>query len=376
MDKYREVIKGGVMYCELKREVFADVLGSVAQIVPVKSAFPLYQNILLEISAGKLKITGSDGDVFLRREMTLEGRSKEGGVLIRGQELNELVRQSPAEDIIISEEEKGVVVKAGKLRAYFTKFPREDFPSFPEMPADGPVEFPLALLFEMFDRCSFAVSSDDSRPVLTSINWEILKNESVMVATDSYRLACVSRKLKSNTRAKLLVSPKVISALPRGEDKVKVFFDPKMVGLQLEGMTVIARMVEGPYPDYERVIPKGYPNRAVVNRDELLAGARRAAVIARPIGRQLSLEFKTGSLVVRAENPDLGKSEEELECEYQGEQMTVGFNGNFLMETLRHISSEKVQIETSNPMAPVLFKPAEMQPDAEDLFILMPIRLD
>ncbi len=363
------------MYCELNREIFADVLGSVAQIVPAKSAFPVYQNVLVEIVDGKLRLTGSDGDVILRKETKLEGKSKNGSALVKGHELANLVRQSPGEDVVISGDEN-VVVTTGKLKASFLRFPPEEFPPFPELPGEGPIEFPLALLFEMFDLCSFAVSTDDSRPFLTSINWEILKNESVMVATDSYRLICVTRKTKSNTRAKLLVSPKVLNALPRGEEKVRVFFDPKMVGFQLEDMTIIARMVEGPYPDYEKVIPKGYPNRAIVKRDELLAAARRAAVIARPVGRQLSLEFKTGGVVVRAENPDLGKSEEELECDYQGEQLNIGFNGNFLMEILRHISSEKVEIENTSPMAPVLFQPAEKRSDAEDLFILMPIRLD
>ncbi|MGQ9577723.1 MAG: hypothetical protein ACUVWQ_03785, partial [Candidatus Aminicenantales bacterium] len=129
-------------------------------------------------------------------------------------------------------------------------------------------------------------------------------------------------------------------------------------------------------PDYEKVIPKENPGRGVVKRDELIAVARRAAVIATSIGKPISLEFRSGGVAVRAENPDLGRSEEVLDCNYNGEPVRIGFNGNFLLEILRRIKDEDIRIEFSSPMAPVFLKPAAPKTEGEDLFILMPIRLD
>jgi DNA polymerase-3 subunit beta len=124
------------------------------------------------------------------------------------------------------------------------------------------------------------------------------------------------------------------------------------------------------------VIPKGYANRALVNRGQFSLVLRRATVIANPFAKQVSLEFKANGMVVRAENPDAGRSEEQMECQYQGEGLRVGFNGGYLLEILRHIATEELAIELSSPMAPAIFKPVDTREDAEELFVLMPLRLD
>lgn len=364
------------MHCELDRAVFAEVLGVVTQVIPARTTFPIYQNVLLEVAGGELTIIGSDGDTTIKKNVRLERESANGTALVRGRELTSLGHESSSETVVLDVDDNMLRVTSGRFKASLVQYPVEDFPPFPSLPEEGKVEFSVATLFEMFDACSFAVSKDDTRPAITGINWEISKNESRMVATDSFRLVCITRKIKSIVKAKLLLPPKVLGVLPRGGDKVKVYFDPKMVGFQLEDMTMVTRMIEGPYPDYEKVIPKENSGRVVVKRDELIAVVRRAAVIAASIGRPISLEFRRGGVAVRAENPDLGRSEEILDCNYDGETVRIGFNGNFLLEILRHIGGEGIRIEFSSPMAPVFLKPAEPKTEGEDLFILMPIRLD
>jgi DNA polymerase-3 subunit beta len=148
-----------------------------------------------------------------------------------------------------------------------------------------------------------------------------------------------------------------------------------MMGLVTENMVMVTRMIEGPYPDYERVIPKENPYRALVNRDGLMAAVRRAVIISQKLGNPISLEFQNNSITVRAEDPDIGKSEEVLDCQYEGELLRIGFSGNLLLEILRHITTEDVQIEFSSAMTPVFLKPTEQKSGDEDLFLLMPIRL-
>lgn len=364
------------MRCELNRDIFVDVLSNVVHILPSRTTTPVFENILLEVTGGELALTGADGNNVVRKEVALEGKSEDGKVLLKGKKLLELVRESHQPTVAIFSKDGEVTVESGRMRAALVSLPPDDFPPLPTFPEEVTIEFPLGLLFEMLDRCSFAVSRDEARPALTAINWEIYKNESRMVATDSYRLACVTRKIKSGTRAKMLLTPKAVDIIPRGEEKVKVSLDTRMVGFQLEGTSVISRMIEGPYPEYEKVLPQGYPCRALLGRDGFIAAVRRAAVIAHPLGKQISLEFKANTVVVRAENPDLGFSEEEIDSTYKGEEMRIGFNGGYLAEVLNHISTENVAVEFSNPMAPVVFKPVESEPGAEDIFILMPVRLD
>ncbi|MCL6466565.1 MAG: DNA polymerase III subunit beta [candidate division WOR-3 bacterium] len=364
------------MHCELDRDVLADVLSSIVQVIPAKTTFPIYQNILLEVTDGELAITGSDGDTALKKRVRLEGKTSAGTALVRGRELNTLVQESSGSTVVLDEDGKMLMVNCGRMKASFVQFPSEDFPSFPQLPEGDVLEFPVATLFEMFDRCGFATSKEENRPILTGINWEISKNESRMVSTDSYRLALITRKVKSSVKAKLLVPPKVFGLLPQDADKVKVHFDHKMIGLVTENMVIVTRMIEGPYPDYERVIPKENFYRVLVNRDGLLAAVRRAVIISQAIGKPISLEFQNNSITVRAENPELGKSEELLDCQYEGELLRIGFNGNLLLEIIRHITTEDVQIEFSSAMAPVFLKPTGQKSGDEDLFILMPIRLD
>jgi DNA polymerase-3 subunit beta len=238
------------------------------------------------------------------------------------------------------------------------------------------MEFPLSTWFELFETVSFAASKDESRPAMTGVSWEVFKTETRMVGTDGHRLAFVGRKGKFTGKLKVIVSPKVSPLFPRGEEKFTVHLDPAKVGFVFQNATIITRQIEGPYPDYERVIPKGYPARALIEHDVFSAALRRAAVFAHPVGRLVALDFSKGKLGLKAETPDVGRSEEEVECKYSGEPVRIGFNASYMLEILRHLQSDKVAIELSNPLSSGLFKPVDEKPDTEQTFLLMPIRLD
>ncbi|MGQ9708253.1 MAG: DNA polymerase III subunit beta [bacterium] len=364
------------MHFVLDREIFAEALGTVVAVVPSRSPFPVLQNILIEVEKSRLSLTGTDNDTVVRKEVEIEGKTEEGRTVLDARRLTELVRASQGTEVSLHSDESMVRFESGRLKASLVQLAPEEFPELLKLPEEVVFEFPLDPLLEMFDTCCFAASREDARPVMAGINWEVGKNEARMVATDGYRLVCASRKVKTGTTARLLVPPKSIDILPRGEEKVKVFCNPKMAGFVLKDTTVITRMIEGSYPDYEKVIPKSCPNRAVVNLEAFSLVLRRAIIIANPINKQVSLEFKSGGMVVRAENPEAGKSEEELDCQYQGNGLRVGFNGGYLLDILHHISTEEIAIELSSSIAPVLLKPVDTREDTQDLFVLMPARLD
>ncbi|MEO0086413.1 MAG: DNA polymerase III subunit beta, partial [candidate division WOR-3 bacterium] len=346
------------MRCEVERTGFAEMLVGVVNALPSKSAYPVLHNLIIEVSGGRLAVSGTDLDTYVRRTMVLEGPSEDGRVMVPGRKLAEIVRETAAPTLTFTSKDLMLNMKAGSTRAVFNGLDPAEFPDVPSLPEGVTMEFPLADLLELFDATAFAASHDEGRPAMTGVNWEVNKTETRMVATDGHRLAMVTRRGKHSGKVKVIIATKVFSLFPRGEEKVIVHLDPSKVGFVFQNTTIITRVIEGPYPDYERVIPKDYPARAIVDHEVLSASLRRATVFAHPIGRLVAFRFNKDGLRLEAEAPDLGHSEEEVECEYQGEEIRIGFNVGLVLEILRHMLTDKVVIELSNPLAAGLFKPA------------------
>jgi len=364
------------MRCEVERTGFTEMLVGVVNALPSKSAYPVLQNLIVEVSGGRLAVSGTDLDTYVRRNLVLEGQSEDGRVMVPGRKLAEIVRETSAPTLTFTSKDMALHLKAGNTRAVFNGLDPAEFPDVPALPEGVTMEFPLAELMELFDATAFAASRDEGRPAMTGVNWEVSKTETRMVATDGHRLAMVTRKGKHSGKIKVIVAAKVFNLFPRGEEKVTVHLDPSKVGFVFQSTTIIARVIEGPYPDYERVIPKDYPARATIDHEVLSASLRRAMVFAHPVGRLVAFRFNKDGLRLEAEAPDLGRSEEEVECEYKGEEVRIGFNVGLVLEVLRHMATDKVAIELSNPLAAGLFKPVTPRPDTDELYLLMPIRLD
>lgn len=364
------------MRCELDRSTLAETLTHLLTVLPGKTTYPVLNNISIEVKDGRLLLRGTDLEVYLRRELPLEGASENGRVIVQGRKVAEIVREMGTERVTLSSKDNTACLEAGGVRASFVCIAPEEFPEDKMMPEGVPFEFPSATLHELFDMVSFAASRDESRLQMSGVNWEIAKSETRMVATDGHRLAFVCRKGKFPTKYRAILPLKFFAVLPKGEDSTQVFSDPTYVGMRFKDTEVVCRLLEGPYPDYERVIPRGYPGRAVVAREAFQLVLRRASVLAHPLGKLTTFEFRKKKLVVRAETPDLGSSVEELECEYTGEDLRIGFNVAYVLEMVRRMSSEKVAIELSTPLSAGVMRPLDEDPETEKTFLLMPIRLD
>jgi DNA polymerase-3 subunit beta len=187
----------------------------------------------------------------------------------------------------------------------------------------------------------------------------------------------VRRKGKFAATFKTISSPKLYALLPRGQDQVTVHSDPGRIGMVTEDTLIIGRQIEGPYPDYNRVIPKAdKPSNAVVPIDVLSSAVRRAMVFAHPVGRLIAVHFQPERVRIEAETPELGRCQEELDCEYSGKDIRIGFNASYLLEILRHIESEKVRIELQGPLAAAVVVPEPGDEELAQTYLLMPIRLE
>lgn len=365
------------MRFEIDRGTLAEMLGVMVNTLPSRTTYPVLQNVLLEVAGGKLSLSGTDLDTYVRKDYSLSGKSEDGRVALPGRKLMEITREHSSESILIYSKNGKIHLEAGSSKVSFSGLDPAEFPEVPGLPEGATVDFPVVTVMDLFDAVSFAVSKDDSRPAMTGVNWEVTKTEMRMVATDGHRLAYVRRRGKYPIGFKLIVAPKVFSFLPRGADTMTVHSDPAKVGVVCADTTVITRVIEGPYPDYERVLPKkGHASKAELEQEVLAPALRRAAVLAHPVGKLVALGFSKDGLVLEAETPELGSSKENVPCSYSGEPVRIGFNAAYMLEILRHLDTDKINVELQSALSAGLVTPVGEATDVTKTYLLMPIRLD
>lgn len=365
------------MRFEVDRGSLSQMLAVVGNLLPSRTTYPILQNVMLEVTSGKLRVSGTDLDTYARKEIVLSGDFEEGRCLLPCRKLGEMCREFAGETVSCRSKDTNIHFESGGSKATFSGLDPAEFPEMPKVPEAAALDFPISTVLELVEMVSFAVSKDEARPAMGGLNWEVAKTSMKMVATDGHRLAYVSRKGKFSATFTAIVSPKLFALLPREQKTVTVRVDPGRVAFETQDTLAIGRPLEGPYPDYERVLPKKeYPFRAVLEHEAFFAGLRRAAVFANPLGRPVALEFSSNKLKLSAETPDVGSSEEEMACEYQGDRIRIGFNAGYIMEALRHLNAQKLVFELQNPLSAGLIKALEKNPEQEEVFLLMPIRLD
>lgn len=366
------------MRCEIERELFAESLSGIIGALPARTTYPVLQNILLEVFNHKLAMAATDLDSYIRKEIALLAGTKPelGKIILPGRKLLEACREISADNLTITTEENNIRLQSGASNFLFAGLDPAEYPEPPAQPTGAKLEFPLTMLLDTFDSTNFAASRDESRPAMCGLYWVVKEKEAIMVATDGYRLSMVKRSGTFSGKLTAIIPPKVFTLFPQGEEKVTINADQNKIGFSFVNTTIISRLIEGPYPDYERVIPKNQPNHLRANRENLAAALRRTSVFAHPVGRLVTLEPSNKGLTLFAQSPEIGSATENLECSFKGSSLKIGFNVNYLLEVLRHIDTEEVLLELSGPLNAGLIKPGESSAEMEKVFLLMPIHLD
>ncbi|MCX7784950.1 MAG: DNA polymerase III subunit beta [candidate division WOR-3 bacterium] len=364
------------MQCVIEKELFLEGLSGVVQILLTKTTYPVLQNVFLESTGDNLIVKATDLDSYVEKRLPLTEKGKSGKVIVSGKKLLEAVRELSADKLSLTLKDSRVYLEADGSTSIFSGLDPTEFPEVPSLPQDNEIEFPLATLEEIFKATSFATSKDESRPAICGVYWKVSPTETRMVATDTYRLAFAKKKGKFGGKLEVIIAPKIFALFPKGVDKIKVCVDPAKIGLVFPNTTIISRLIEGPYPDYERIMPKQYPFRMQTNVVNFSSALRRAAVFAHPAGRLVILNLSVKESSIFAETQDLGQTTQMFDADYEGDDLKIGFNVDFLLEVLKHIDSDEVIMEFLNPLAAGVVKPASSESEIEKIYLLMPIRLE
>jgi len=361
------------MEFKIEKNILAKTLGNLVKIIPPKSTYTILQNIMIEAKGNNLLIQATDLDIFIKKTISAE-IIEEGKVLIPGKKILEITRESNIENITFKLKELKLQISAGNAHFNIPSLNHQEFPEVPKFPEKKWFDISIGELQEMVESTVFMVAKDMSRRPMNGVLVQLKNNELRMVTTDGARLAMI-KKEKQEPEGELIIATKVFDVIDynNSEEKIEIFIEERMMGIKFLDTTVIARLIEGPYPNYEGVIPKEFTGTCTVEKDILDGALKRVSLVASPHIKNVKFDFHGNGIILSASSSDIGEAKEEIPCIYDGEKMGIWFNANFVLEVLRHISSADVIFKlTSQSTAAV----AQPKTDDNLTYLLMPLRID
>lgn len=368
------------MEFKAKRGDFLATLYWAQGIVERRNTMPILANVLIESSKGSVRLTATDLEVGVRGRF--EGEvAQEGAITANAKKLYEIVREAPEETLRLKRlENDWVEIKSGKSVFKIVGMEAREFPQFPNFEKEMLSAVPAKLMREMIERTIFSVSTDETRYSLNGVFIEEAESGKVrMVATDGHRLALIERQIGALGLEKGAILPRkglteVRKLLEGSEDGlVSIGFKENMGLVVREDVELFMRLIEGDFPDYNKVVPKDNPEVVKIDKDDLLHALRRVSIISSERYKGIKMELKEGRLAISANNPDLGEAVEEIEVDYQGKPLTVGFNARYLLDVLGVLEAGgEVEVSFKDALSPSLLRKGG---DEGYLYVIMPMRL-
>ncbi len=356
-------------------------LAAVSASIPTKTTLPVLSNILLEAKDGGVWMSGTDLDVAVR--VCVPADVKEHGTLTApGKKLQEIARELPDQPVDVVSRGDQLEIRCGRSSFKLNGLSAEEFPNLPEVDFGQGWSITGRALQKLIHHTAFAVSTEESRPILNGVLWELRDGRMRMVATNGHRLARmeVAAGPATATSADFIVPPgglQQVQRLFKAEDELEVAREGNHLGFRASGTEVYTRLIEGTYPNYEQVIPKDNDKFAIVAKQGLESAVRRMAVVASDQTHRIRLMFKEDAVQLNVLTPDLGEAQDELELQYKGEALEIGFNANYLLEVLRYMPTEEIKLTFRAPERAATVEPVLPSGDdsMEYLCLVMPLRL-
>lgn len=365
------------METRLSRNDFLTELAPMQGVVERKSTIPVLSHILLRAEGSSLHMAATDLDVSLTASCDAEVKG-EGAIAVQARKFIEIMRASAGDEVMLGlEDDNQLAIEIGRSRFKINGLSAEDFPNLPDVSSDGRLAIPFALLRSMIAKVLFAVSTEESRFQLNGALMKFGDDSLSMIATDGYRLALVENELEGASDSEgVLVPRKALQELQRIEGDGELSFGrgDNHLSFRIGKRELTCRILEGSFPDYERVISKDNDKSVVIDRRRLNDAVQRVALLTGDRARAIRCEFADGGLTVSATNPDLGEAVEGLECEFDGGEVKIGINPDYLSQFLGAVDTEKVQLDLKDENTQCIGTPLEGD-DRRYLCVIMPMRI-
>ena len=366
------------MRFSLQREVFLKPLAQVVNVVERRQTLPVLANLLVQVQDGQLSLTGTDLDVEMISRIAVD-EAQDGETTIPARKLFEIVRALPdGSKVTVSQTAEKVTVSAGRSRFTLATLPANDFPSIDEVEATERVRVPEAALKELIERTAFAMAQQDVRYYLNGLLFDLRENSLRCVATDGHRLALCEAQYEGGAQAKrqIIVPRKGVTELQRllegGDRELELEMGRGHIRVKRDDVTFTSKLIDGRFPDYEAVIPIGADKEVRIDREVLRASLQRAAILSNEKYRGVRIEVSPGQLKISAHNPEQEEAQEEVEADTRVDDLSVGFNVNYLLDALTALRDEHVVLALRDANSSALVREAS---NDRCRHVVMPLRL-
>lgn len=370
------------MKLSLLQENFSTALSNVSRFVSSRSQLPILNNILLSTDNGQLKLSATNLEIGISCWIGAK-IDTEGALTIPAREITEFVSYLPSGKLDLeATSENLLTVTSSKAQSTFSVIPPTDFPQIPSLDTSQSIDLDMDLLRESVNQIVFSAATDDTRPVLTAVLCSFTANHLTLAATDGVRLSLKNIKLVNpislpSEKLTLLIPAKSLSEiikLSRNDKKLTLGLssDEHQLVFVLDGLELASRLIEGNYPDYQRIIPASFSTRLTVNREELSQAVKIASVFARESANVVRFNISGNEIEISANAPQIGQNKASVEAKVEGGTLDIAFNYKFVSDFLSVCKGDELTIELNESLSPALFRD---QSDPQYTHIIMPVRL-
>lgn len=358
----------------IQKTEFIKGLQLVQSIVPAHSTLPILYNVLVTAEKEKIKLFATDLSISLMCTLQAEV-SKTGTSSFNAKKLFNIVRELPQESAEFQVEDKDkAVIQSGQFSSKLLGLSADEFPPLPTFKTTKSFSIDQALLKDMFQKTVYAASDDESRLVLNGVLLSVKNQKIMMVATDGRRLALIEKEaeLPDDQKMDFVIPAKTINELIKvlkDEGPLKILLTANMASFEMEHCTLVSKLIDGTYPNYQQVIPSQCDERISVEREILLNALRRTAIISNERNPSVKLVISKNQLQVVATNPEGEEANEQIPVKYSGKSMSMAFNPNYLMDPLKSLNSDDIAIEFTDELSPAVVKS-----NVPFIYVLMPLR--
>jgi DNA polymerase-3 subunit beta len=369
------------MNIEIPRSELLPALAAVAGVVERRQTLPILGNLLLVASDGQIALRGTDLELEIGTRAVAE-IEQEGAVTVPARKFSDICRALPEDARIrVRTDGERALVSSGRSRFTLSTLPASDFPSMDLGELELGLQVSGVILKRMLDKTAFAMAQQDVRYYLNGVLLEMESGGLTTVATDGHRLALVTESVDTGIEehaeghraivpAKTVVELKRL--LPAVEQPVAIELSQRMIRVRFGETVLGSKLVDGRYPEYGRVIPRDLPRRALLDRDSLRAALQRAAILSNEKYKGVRVTFAPGSLGLQTHNPEKEQADDEIELDYEGEPVVIGFNVGYIVDVLQVVDRQRVEVSFRDADSSAIWRGEGVEGET---FVVMPMRL-
>lgn len=376
-----------MMEFTIKRDYFINQLNDTLKAISPRTTLPILTGIKIDAKEEGIILTGSDSEISIEISIPKEVDGEEivtiaetGSVVLPGRFFVDIIKKLPGKDVKLSTNEQfQTLITSGHSEFNLSGLDPDQYPLLPQVSQDDAIQLPIKVLKNVIAQTNFAVSTSETRPVLTGVNWLIQDNELICTATDSHRLAVRKLKLEDEDidNKNVIIPGKALAELNKivtdSEDDINIFFASNQVLFKVGNINFISRLLEGHYPDTSRLFPENYETKIEMSNSDFYHAIDRASLLAREGGNNV-IKLSTGNQEVElsSTSPEIGTVKEDVDANsVEGSSLKISFNSRYMMDALKAIDNDEVEVEFFGTMKPFTLKPKD---DDSVVQLILPIR--